>query len=34
MLDELSSPDALRTADLKMFEIKGRGGGVWMGAMA
>jgi diguanylate cyclase (GGDEF)-like protein len=34
LLDEHSTKDALRQADLRMYEIKDRGGGVWMGAMA
>ena len=33
LLDETTASDALRTADLGMYEVKRRGGGVWMTAM-
>jgi diguanylate cyclase (GGDEF)-like protein len=34
LLDENATKDALREADTLMYVIKGRGGGVWMGAVA
>jgi GGDEF domain-containing protein len=34
IVDETSASDALRTADLAMYEVKRRGGRVWMTATA
>ena len=34
ILDENTATDALETADLAMYGVKGQGGGVWMTAMA
>ena len=33
LLDETTASDALGTADRAMYEVKRRGGGVWMTAM-